>query len=228
MCCVVKMMRRCSSSRSEWDRRECCVARPSARSPAAARAWARHGRRRCWPAASGQAVSIMSRCPHPSLTACCGRSARVLTSWIISVPASPSEVAKRPVRARFSLAPSGHSLARAVAASRPPRCAISKRSHRPLALVLQGEDTAASADSDRAASAATERDRLRPLSLGATRMNDSASRDRKSESCLQFLRGARNLSRRPRDKGRRERRSASARLDRGAHQTPEWIMARCI
>uniref|UniRef100_A0A2A4J5P5 Uncharacterized protein n=1 Tax=Heliothis virescens TaxID=7102 RepID=A0A2A4J5P5_HELVI len=77
------------------------------------------------------------------------------------------------------------------------------------------------ADSDRAASAAAERDRLLPHSPGATRMNDSASRDRKSESCLQFLRGARNLSRRPRDKGRRERRSASARPDRGAHQTPE-------
>lgn len=171
-------------------------------------------------------MSIAS-CPHLAPAACRGRSARVLTSWIISVPASPSEVAKRPVRARFSLAPSGHSLARAVAASRPPRCAISKRSHRPLALVVARAEartprTAASADSDRAASAAAERDRLRPHSPGATRMNDSDSRDRKSESCLQFLRGARNLSRRPRDKGRRERRSASAaRPDRGAHQTPE-------
>ncbi|KAF9824337.1 hypothetical protein SFRURICE_001979 [Spodoptera frugiperda] len=159
--------------------------------------------------------ALLTRCEWP------GREYHVSLPAPIAYSVLPSEVAKRPVRARFSLAPSGHSLARAVAASRPPRCAISKRSHRPLALVLQGEDTAASADSDRAASAATERDRLRPLSLGATRMNDSASRDRKSESCLQFLRGARNLSRRPRDKGRRERRSASARLDRGAHQTPE-------
>lgn len=99
MCSVVEMVRRCSSSRFEWDWRECCVARPTARSPAVARAWARHGRRRCWPAASGQAVSIASSTPALRR----GAPPAVLRRRIISVPVSPSEVAKRPVRARCSL-----------------------------------------------------------------------------------------------------------------------------
>ena len=95
---------------------------------------------RCeWP---GREYRVSSPAPIACSVPCSFRPRSYVVD--ISVPASPSEVAKRSVRARFSLAPSGHSLARAVAASRPPRCAISKRSHRPLALVLasRGEDTA--------------------------------------------------------------------------------------
>lgn len=74
--------------------RECCVDRLTARSLAAARAWARHGRRRR-SATSGQAVSIASptsrylTLPRNPLSL-----GRFRTWWIILVIASSFDVAK--------------------------------------------------------------------------------------------------------------------------------------
>lgn len=127
------------------------------------------------------------------------RSARGLTSQDYFGPREPVRGCETS-RPRSVLAHGGHSLARA--ASRPPsRCAISKRSHRPRASEARTRRRRRSAGRAplpiRSRGAAAKRDRLRSHDQCLPCMNDSDGRDRKSESCLQFLRSARNLSRCP-------------------------------
>lgn len=198
MCSVVEMVRRCSSSRFEWDWRECCVARPTARSPAAARAWARHGRRRCWPAASGQAVSIASSTPALRRGAPPASYVAVLfrSPWarprLRNVPSA--------VRARFSLTADILSLVQ----RHGPRRVAPFRNGRIVCEHESGEDTATSPLREQGAAGDSDLAARRPSVTTSARtnhcspcMNDSDGRDRKSESCLQFLRSARNLSRCP-------------------------------
>lgn len=94
MCSVVEMVRRYISACSEWDLERVSRRRLTARSLAAARAWARHGRRRR-SATSGQAVSIASPTSrYLSLPRNPLSSGRLRTWWIILVIASSFDVAK--------------------------------------------------------------------------------------------------------------------------------------